>query len=93
MGSLETSDGTDEGLSTVARVQRAAELDAHVGYYERAASDIAQALEFVEETGSEAAVALRATQRTMSSVATTLRRRAVELRGEQRNQLAPVEEE
>lgn len=60
----------------------AAELDGHVDYYERAATDISQALEFVEETGSEAAVALRATQRTMSSVASALRRRAAELRGE-----------
>jgi len=58
------------------------ELDTHVGYYERAAHDIGQALEYVEDTGTEAAVALRATQRTMSSVATSLRRRAAELRGD-----------
>ena len=68
-------------MTTVARVQRAAELDTHVDYYERAAGDISQALEYVEDTGTEAAVALRATQRTMSSVATALRRRAAELRG------------
>lgn len=82
-----------EELSTLARVQRAAELDVHVDYYERAAGDISQALEYVEDTGTEAAVALRATQRTMSSVATSLRRRAAELRGEPvRNLPAPVEE-
>jgi hypothetical protein len=73
---------TVEEMSTLARMQRAAELDMHVDYYERAAGDISQALEYVEDTGTEAAVALRATQRTMSSVATSLRRRAAELRGE-----------
>lgn len=84
---------TVEDMTTVARVQRAAELDMHVDYYERAAGDISQALEYVEDTGTEAAVALRATQRTMSSVATSLRRRAAELRGEPvRNLPAPVEE-
>lgn len=88
------TDDTPETLTQLARAQRAAELDAHVDYYERAATDISQALEYVEETGSEAAVALRATQRTMSSVASALRRRAAELRGEPvRNLPAPVEEE
>ena len=75
---------TVEDMSTVAKMQRARadELDMHVDYYERAAGDISQALEYVEDTGTEAAVALRATQRTMSSVATSLRRRAAELRGD-----------
>lgn len=86
---------TVEDMSTVAKMQRARadELDMHVDYYERAAGDISQAIEYVEDTGTEAAVALRATQRTMSSVATSLRRRAAELRGEPvRNLPAPVEE-
>jgi hypothetical protein len=72
------------------RKAAAAELDEHVGYYERAAHDIGQALEYVEDTGTEAAVALRATQRTMSSVATSLRRRAAELRGETPKALAAM---
>jgi len=74
-----------EGFAAMLRaadLHTCAELDAHVDYYERAAGDISQALEFVEDTGTEAAVALRAVQRTMSSVATSLRRRAAELRGD-----------
>lgn len=91
---------TDEALAMLEAAKEgqrkacAEELDTHVDYYERAAGDISQALEYVEDTGTEAAVALRATQRTMSSVATALRRRAADLRGEPaRNLPAPVEEE
>lgn len=84
---------TVEDMTTVARVQRAAELDVHVDYYERAAGDISQALEYVEDTGTEAAVALRATQRTMSSVATSLRRRAAELRGNVPQAVAQADDE
>lgn len=87
------SDGAFAAMMRAADEHTAAELDTHVDYYERAAGDISQALEFVEDTGTEAAVALRATQRTMSSVATALRRRAAELRGDvPRNLPAPVEE-
>jgi hypothetical protein len=75
------ADGALGVLLRAADVHAAAELDTHVGYYDRAAADISQALEHVEDHGSEAAIALRSVQRTMSSVATALRRRAAELRG------------
>lgn len=82
-----------DAMMRAAEVHAAAELDTHVGYYDRAAADISQALEHVEDHGSEAAIALRSVQRTMSSVAGALRRRAAELRGDVPRAVAQVEEE
>jgi hypothetical protein len=94
-----TKISTEEALSMLEAAKEgqnlacAAELDTHVGYYDRAAADISQALEHVEDHGSEAAIALRSVQRTMSSVAGALRRRAAELRGDAPRALVQVEEE